>query len=222
MATRQRSTKTLWTTLVVLILVVLAFAAIRVTTDWPNVASGTVPPEDSYDYRYAVHPFVAYAHILPGVVYLTLAPLQLWRRFRDRHLAVHRRTGRVLVSVGIVAGGFAVVVGVAFPFDGLLETSASVVFGAYFVAALVTAYRAIKAGDVALHRRWMIRAFAIGLAVGTIRLWIGLFQAFGLLSFPDSFGVAFWLSFVLHALAVERYLSRWPTAAGAAQPVPAT
>jgi hypothetical protein len=44
--------------------------------------------------------------------------------------------------------------------------------------------------------------------VGTIRLWIGLFEALGLLSFRDAFGVAFWISFLLHAAAAELYV-RW-------------
>ena len=61
----------------------------------------------------------------------------------------------------------------------------------------------------------MIRAFAVGLAVGTIRIWIGVFQATGLLTLEDSFGPAFWLSFVMHALVAELYLSRWPSVRGA-------
>jgi hypothetical protein len=69
-----------------------------------------------------------------------------------------------------------------------------------------------EAFDVHHHRRWMILAFAVGMAVGTIRLWIGLFEATGLLSFRDAFGVAFWLSFVLHAAAAELWL-RWRPAA---------
>lgn len=59
------------------------------------------------------------------------------------------------------------------------------------MACLVLAFRAIRRDDVVAHRRWMIRAFSIGVAVGTIRIWIGVFQATGILSFKDSFGIAF-------------------------------
>ena len=99
-------------------------------------------------------------------------------------------------------------------FGGMLQASAVVAFGIWFLASLAIAYRAIRGGDIAVHRRWMIRAFAIGLAVGTIRLWIGLFEAFGLLSFRDAFGVAFWISFVMHATAAELYVRWRPTASG--------
>jgi uncharacterized membrane protein YozB (DUF420 family) len=44
------------------------------------------------------------------------------------------------------------------------------VFGALFLVALVKGFVHIRAGRVALHREWMIRAFAVGLAVVTQRL----------------------------------------------------
>jgi hypothetical protein len=149
---------TLWSTLIVLILIAVVAVVIRIFTDWPNVAAGTVPPEDSFDRRYAMHPVLAYVHILPGVIYLVGAPLQLSSRFRQRRIALHRRIGRVVLPAGITAGVFAIVFGTLFPFGGLAEASATVVFGAYFVTALIIAFIAIKGGDVTRHRRWMIRA----------------------------------------------------------------
>jgi len=128
--------------------------------------------------------------------------------------------GRVVLSAGVVAGVFAIVFGTLFAFGGLSEASATVVFGAYFLTALVIAFIAIKSRDVTRHRRWMIRAFAIGLAIATIRVWIGVFQASGVLSLEDSFGIAFWLSFVLHAVAAEVYLAKRPGAQG--RPIVAT
>jgi uncharacterized membrane protein len=209
-----------WATLLVLGLITIVAAGIRVSIDWPNVAAATVPPEGEFDRRYALHPALAYTHILPGVGYLVGAPFQLSRRFRERHFAWHRRMGRIVLPAGLIAGMFALIFGTLFPFGGLLEASATVVFGSYFVTALVVAFLAIKSGDVTRHRRWMIRAFAIGLGVGTIRIWIGVLQGFGL-SFADSFGAAFWLGFALHALAAEVYLSWRPSAKGAAVPVSA-
>lgn len=218
MASARVLPRTLWAVLAFLMFIVLAFAGMRIAVDWLNIATGIVPPEGSPDHSYALHPVLAYAHILPGVIYLVGAPFQLSRRFRERHFTGHRRMGRIVLPAGITAGVFAVTFGILFPFGGLAEVSATVLFGGYFVAALVTAFLAIRRGDVTRHRRWMIRAFAIGLAVGTIRVWIGAFQAFGLMDLPDSFGVAFWLSFVLHALAAEAYLSRRPSARGAVEP----
>lgn len=219
MAADRVRVRIVWSVLAFLVLVILVFAGMRVSVDGPNVAAGVVP-DDPYDRRYALHPVLAYAHILPGVVYLVGTPFQLSRSFRERHFMLHRRMGRVLVPAGITAGIFAIIFGTRYPFDGLLQASATVVFGVYFITALSIAFLAIKRGDATRHRRWMIRGFAIGLAAGTIRVWMGLFQALGLLSFQDSFGVAFWLSFSLHALVAEAYLMWRPSYGGARTPVP--
>jgi uncharacterized membrane protein YozB (DUF420 family) len=204
-----------WTIVLLLILVVFVFAAIRVTTDAGNILSNTVPDPADFEHRYAVYPWLAYAHIVPGVVYLTLAPLQLWRGFRSRDLTRHRRIGRAALCAGGVSGVFAVVFGLTLSFGGWLQASASVVFGTYFVVALVVAYRAIRRGDVPQHRRWMIRGFAVALAVGTIRIWIGLFEGLGVFDLRQSFAVAFWLAFVSHVAAAELWLSWRPSPRGA-------
>jgi hypothetical protein len=113
----------------------------------------------------------------------------------------------------------------------LPEASAAVVFGLWFLTCLVLAVRAIRRDDIVHHRRWMIRAFAIG--IGTTRIWLGLFEVTGLGSFESSFGPAFWISFSLHAAAAEVWLRAFPNppeltrespAASSSQPVtgPAT
>jgi uncharacterized membrane protein len=211
----------IWPIIALLMTIMVVFVAIRLATDVPNVALGRVPA-DEYPKHYALHPVPAYLHILPAAIYLLGAPFQLSRRFREGHWTLHPRLGRVLLTAGLISGVFAVVFGVLYSFGGWVQASASALFGGYFVAALTVAFLAIRRGDVTHHRRWMIRAFAVGLAVGTIRIWIGFFQATGLLAFDTSFGLAFWISFTLHVLVAELYLRRRPAAEGAAPvPVPA-
>ena len=77
-----------------------------------------IPEEGEFDRRYAQYPILAYAHILPGVLYLVLAPFQVSRRFRNRHLDLHRKMGRFLVPIGILAGVMGVIFGFFFSFGG--------------------------------------------------------------------------------------------------------
>jgi uncharacterized membrane protein YozB (DUF420 family) len=203
--------RTAWLFVWVCITVVTVFVGVRLTQDLPALVTGELPHPDSFERRYAEHPFLAYAHIVPGVVYLGIAPFQVARRFRRGKLRRHRGLGRVALTAGVVTGLFAIAVGVVFPFGGLAETTASTVFGIYFLTSLGLAYRAVRRRDVDVHRRWMIRAFAIGTGVGTIRLVIGFSQAFGV-AFDAVFGLAFWIAFVVHAAAAEGWLARYPTA----------
>ncbi len=206
----------------VLICIVLVFAFIRVVNDWPSILDGTVP-DDEFGERYVDHPWRGYLHIAPGVVYLLGATLQLSRRFRTRHYDVHRRLGRVLLACALLSGVFALLFGVPFAWGGSGEAAATVVFGTWFIACLVLAFRAIRRDDVPQHRRWMIRAFAVAVGIGTIRIWVGIFEGVeqgrsGGTSpaAPDHamFAVAFWLAFSMHVLIGEWWLRRTPALHG--------
>lgn len=209
-------------TIGVLVSIVLVFAAIRVAVDWPNIVAGTTPGDDFAE-RYVAHPWLAYLHIAPGIVYLIGAPLQLSRRFRTRHYDWHRRLGRALLTCALVAGLFALLFGVPHAWGGAPESIATVVFGCWFLACLVRAFRAIRQHDVPRHRRWMIRAFAVGIGVGTIRLWVGIFEGVEQAVSggtspgapdPTLFGIAFWLALGMHVAVGEWWLRRTPALTG--------
>ncbi len=198
-----------WAGVWLLISVVVVFLVIRVSSDIGDLSAGRVPPEGDFDRRYVLNPWIAYLHIVPGTVYLLGAPFQLSSRIRRRHLSWHRRLGKVLVPAGLITAVFAIVVGLVMPFGLLAEASATIVFGSYFLLALGLAYRAVRSGDIRTHRRWMIRAFAVGVGVGMIRIVIGVGEAFGI-GIADSFGAAFWIAFVLLATLAEVWLRLRP------------
>ncbi|MGI8415079.1 MAG: DUF2306 domain-containing protein [Nakamurella sp.] len=195
---------------ITLLLVIVVVSVVkRFVIDLPHLGAGTQPTEQ-FDRRYVAHPWLAYLHIVPGAVYLLLAPLQLAYRFRRRHYPTHRRLGRLLVALGLLSGTFALIFGGLFSFGGRPEAAAAMVFGLWFVVCLVRALRAIQRGDIVRHRRWMIRAFAVSVGIGTVRIWLGLLQASGLVEFAASFGPAFWLAFSLHVGSGELWLRAFP------------
>ena len=190
----------------VLIAIVLTSYGFRIATDAPFLVTGTEPEPEDFEARYVSHPWLAYVHMTPGVLYLLGAPLQLSERFRTKHYTAHRRLGRTLVIAALICGSLALIFGLRFPWGGAPEAMATAVFGCWFLACLLLAVRAIRRDEVVNHRRWMIRAFAVGLGVGTIRIWIGILFGTGLLGFHDSFAAAFWLGLTLHVLAGEWWI----------------
>jgi len=52
----------------------------------------------------------------------------------------------------------------------------------------------------------MLRAFAIGLAIATIRPIVVLFFALTDLSTREFFGIAFWIGFSIHLIAAEIWI----------------
>ena len=104
----------------------------RSSNGWSSTCP-TLPParcrREEFDRRYVAHPWLAYLHIAPGVLYLLLAPLQLAYWFRSRHYTFHRRLGRMLAGAAMLSGAFALMFGGRFAFGGLAEASAAAVFG---------------------------------------------------------------------------------------------
>lgn len=195
--------------------IVVAFVAGRLMVDVPNLRAGTVP-DQPFAQNYVAHPVPAYVHIVPGLIYLLGAVFQVSARFRRRHLELHRRMGRVLIACGVFSVASALFIGVSHPFGGWSEAAATVLFGLWFLTCLALAFAAVRRRDIAEHRRWMIRAFAVGIGIATIRIWVGAFVFLhdAMTAEPpngpvaDTFGLAFWLGFATNVAIGEWWLRR--------------
>ncbi|HEU4322565.1 MAG TPA: DUF2306 domain-containing protein [Roseiflexaceae bacterium] len=211
----------MWVAVVLLALIGVAIVGRRVVALVPVLVGGGSAPEATnpvaaqfaaLDKVFADYPVLTLVHIIPGLLFMLLGPLQFSTRLRARYPAWHRWAGRVFLLSSLVIGVSALVMSVAMPsIGGPLQAAATSVFGAWFLYALGKAFRHILRREVAQHRVWMIRAFATGLAVATIRPIIGLFFATSALSglTPDSFfGPAFWIGFVLNTLVAELWIQR--------------
>lgn len=212
-------------------MVVYVSTLVIVSVSIGALLAGTLPyvladdvPTHAYARNYALHPVPAVAHIVPGLIFVIGAGFQTWPGFRRKHLTLHRRMGRVVAVAGLTAASAGLYVGISHPYDGWSERSASMVFGSWMLLCLVVGWRAVRRRDVATHRRWMIRAFAVALAISTIRLWAVIFSmtispqtatGLGQLAPPQStFGLAFWLGFGLNVAAAEWWLRRPRTTLG--------
>jgi hypothetical protein len=158
----------------------------------------------------ARYPVLTLIHIVPGLLFMLLGPLQFSSTIRARYLRWHRWSGRVFVGCGFVIGISALVMSLGMPaIGGVNQAAATTLFGSYFLVALSRAFWLIRRREVALHREWMIRAFSIGLAVATIRPIMGIFFATSRLSGltpREFFGIAFWIGFVLHLMVAEAWI----------------
>ncbi|GAB4016390.1 hypothetical protein GCM10028773_09370 [Spirosoma koreense] len=93
---------------------------------------------------------------------------------------------------------------------GFSQAAATTLFSLFFLVALYQGFRSIRQGNVILHREWMIRVYAIGLAVATIRLVIALLFAASPwtgLALADFFGTGFWIGFVGHLIGAEVWIN---------------
>ncbi|MGH9695917.1 MAG: DUF2306 domain-containing protein, partial [Bryobacteraceae bacterium] len=176
----------------------------------PSPAPANFPKAAAMDAGFARHPLLTMLHITPGLLFVVLAPLQFVRRLRNRKPKLHRWIGRVVLVCGMIIGGTALVMSPQMAIGGANETAATMLFAIVFLFSLTKASLHIRRGRVALHREWMIRAFAIGFAVATIRPIVGVFFAtrvFTHLTPHDVFGTAFGLGFTIQLMVAEIWIN---------------
>ncbi|MGB0100383.1 MAG: DUF2306 domain-containing protein [Nocardioides sp.] len=122
------------------------------------------------DDRFAGFPAVLVAHIVGAAVYALVGVLQFVPRFRRHHMTWHRRAGRVLAAAGLLIAGSALWLTLFYPPQpgtGDLLFVFRLLVGTSMAVALVLGVRAARSRDIASHRAWMMRAYALGLGAGT-------------------------------------------------------
>ena len=212
--------RALWSAIIFLAFIGVAVALRRMVHLLPVVVKGYHPPAATsnpvaarfaaLDDLFARYPILTLVHIVPGLLFMVLGPLQFSPTIRARHLRWHRWSGRVFVVCGVVIGISALVMSFGMPaIGGLNQAAATTLFATFLLLALCKAFWHIRRRETTLHREWMIRAFSVGLAVATIRPIIGMFFAtsrFSGLTPYEFFGTGFWIGFVLHLIAAETWI----------------
>ena len=151
------------------IMVVSAIARLSLVAD--GLSYDVLPPsfEEGYFVRHWV---VSVLHLLPGIIFCLLGPLQFSETLRSRWPRWHRFSGRLVVAAGLIVAVSALWMNQYFPaFGGILKYSSNALFAVLLALTLILAVKAIRNGDVSRHRVWMVRAFAIGLGVATQRVY---------------------------------------------------
>lgn len=161
------------------------------------------------DGTFASHPKLTLLHVVPGGLFLLFAPLQFVSRLRVRHPALHRWSGRILLLLLIATALPGLFFGLLMPFGGLGEAVAIALFGVTLLIAIVVAFVAIRRGQIARHREWMIRVFAFAIAISTIRIAFGVIDAALTPSGyppPDQFVLSVWAGWIVTLAAAEAWI----------------
>jgi hypothetical protein len=201
----------LWAITLLLMLIGVAIVVRRTLALFsPSPAPANFPEAAAMDAGFVRHPLLTMLHITPGLLFILLAPLQFVRRLRNRKPKLHRWIGRLVLVSGLIIGGSALVMSPQMAIGGANETAATTLFAIVFLFSLIKAFLHVRRRRFALHREWMIRAFAVGFAVASIRPIVGVFFATSRLTHltpHDFFGTAFWLGFTIQLMVAEIWIN---------------
>jgi hypothetical protein len=153
--------------LIFLSLVPVIAGAVRLT----DLTGGEITPDNA---RFFDSPIPVLIHIPTVTVYLLLGAFQFvpsLRRGKRGRASWHRIAGRILVPAGLLAALSGLWMAVFYdlpPLDGMLLLVLRMVFGSAMVVSIVLGFIAVRRRDYVRHSEWMSRAYAIGIAQGTI------------------------------------------------------
>ncbi len=132
------------------------------------------------DLRFAASPIPLVVHIVGAVVYAVLGAFQFSAGIRRSRPGWHRRAGRVLAALGLavaLSGLWMTLFYAQKEGTGDLLYVFRLLAASGMGASIVLGVTAIRERDIARHRAWMIRAYALGLGAGTQIFTVGFGEA---------------------------------------------
>ena len=143
-----------------------------------------------------------YSHIFASLFTLLLGPFQLSTYFRKKHIKWHRIGGMAYLLIGVLIGGVSGLYMALHAYGGMTSHFG---FSLLSITWLFTGFMAlysIRKRDIENHRKWMIRNFSLSFGAVTLRIYLGLFFAFGY-TFEQFYPLLAWLAWVPNLLFVE-------------------
>jgi hypothetical protein len=183
-----------WTILIALVLAFVASYAARYFLHFDEATFGPYWPRRG----------ALLLHIGAGIVALLTAPFQFWSGNRRMPMAVHRWIGRVFVG-GVAAGSVGALYLAITTTFGWAFGFATMMMNLAWVSTTAMAYYAIRRRLIAVHKEWMIRAYAITFAFVTIRLFSDVLPTSQLAGKELAITLP-WASWALPLLAIELIL----------------
>ncbi len=170
-------------------------------------AGSTVHPDMMATYQANLP--VVYAHVFGSAVALLLGPLQFSMRLRAKAPAVHRALGRAYLFLGVGIGGVAGLWMSTFAYAGLPARLAFATLAVLWLISSTLAPRAILRRDIAAHKRWMIRNFALTFSAVTLRMMLPTSLALGL-PFDTAYPAVAWACWPPNLLVAEWFIRSRP------------
>jgi uncharacterized membrane protein len=100
-------------------------------------------------------------HVAVAMTMVLLGPLQFWTGFRVRHRALHRAAGFGFLVSGTTAACGALYMGLHPREGGVLYGFGLFLNGLFWLMAAAMAWYAIRAGQLQVHKEWMVRTYVL-------------------------------------------------------------
>ena len=132
------------------------------------------------DARFAASPVPLVVHVVAAIVYAVLGAFQFSAGIRRRRPCWHRRAGRLLVALGLAVALSGLWMTLLYPRKegtGDLLYVFRLLASSGMGVSIILGLAAIRRRDIARHRAWMTRAYALAMGAGTQAFTVGFGEA---------------------------------------------
>ncbi|WP_087093794.1 DUF2306 domain-containing protein [Elizabethkingia anophelis] len=146
-----------------------------------------------------------YNHIIFGGLSLFIGWRQFGKKFRDKHIKLHRNIGKLYVLSVIISSAAGIYMGF-YANGGIISSTGFILLGIIWFSTTVMALSQIKKGNIKKHQQLMTYSYACTFAAVTLRLWLPLLTI--ITKDPaHSYLVVAWLSWIPN-LIVAYFINR--------------
>lgn len=163
--------------------------------------------DPQFQQRIASMPLFAGFHFIGAGIALLLGGFQFVSRIRNKTINVHRWLGRTYL-LAVLFGGIGGFVLAGSADGGLVGRLGFATLAIIWLYSGWQAYAAVRRGDIATHRQWMMRNFALTYAAVSLRIHLNILTGPLEISFAEAYASVAWISWVPNLLIVEWFLLR--------------
>jgi len=150
---------------------------------------------------------VRMAHMVPGLLFMLLVPLQFIKAIRLNYPKVHKVIGYTAITLSIALIPSGLIFAFVYPYVGFKEQVPTVFYTTIYIVCVYMGIRSILKRDIPTHREWMIRVYAMGLGIYAIRVWYSLFMHLSDQPSTEFFASAFWIGIAFNLVVAEVWVN---------------
>lgn len=149
-----------------------------------------------------------FGHVLLAGLILPIGVFQVHPTWGQRWRNVHRFLGKTYVASVLLFSAPGALIMSLFIHRGPWVLTSFLLQSTLWFVFTALAYTSIRKGNIEMHRKWMLRSFALTMAAITLRIYVYISSSSFDLSQPLAYATIAWLSWVPNLLIVEWYLSK--------------
>lgn len=149
-----------------------------------------------------------YIHISSSILVVLTGPLQFVKRLRNRYLKTHRLLGKVYVGAILFLAAPSGFYMALYANGGVGAQAGFTMLSILWFVTTYLAYKHIRERNIAEHKKWMIRSYALSFSAITLRLYVPILSLYAGWEHDFVVMITAWINWIPNLLIAEFIIFR--------------